>query len=416
MKIGIISREYPPHNHVGGIATYSATIAKILSDHGHEVHVICNGPTNELEKKAGIWIHQLQMLPHPLAQSKWLYLYRKWFRKILPNYLESITWANTAASYLDHQLDLSSFDVIEYPETSGEGSLITELKTDKPFRVARIHSGWTKESSNHFFEAFFLLGFQKKACLKAQRIVSPSKYMVDAYAKKILHIKKKIMVRKNAFQAWPTQIAWEQKKISHLLYVGRIEHRKGLQTLLDALEKLGPNLPEVQVRIVGNAFDSGRERDLFTQNKLKAMLQRQNNAAKGTAINFSIDHLGAIPNEEIRQYFDWAGILVIPSLMENYPYVALEGLSRGCFLIGSNVGGIPEIIDRPSRGMLFEVENSTQLAEKIRECMHREFEIAAGRATVVNELNLEFSSEKTYQDLMEIYGDEFANEGKKERV
>ena len=41
MKIGILSREYPPLTHVGGIATYSAAPAALMAREGHEVHVVC---------------------------------------------------------------------------------------------------------------------------------------------------------------------------------------------------------------------------------------------------------------------------------------------------------------------------------------------------------------------------------------
>jgi glycosyltransferase involved in cell wall biosynthesis len=90
--------------------------------------------------------------------------------------------------------------------------------------------------------------------------------------------------------------------------------------------------------------------------------------------------------------------------MDNYPYVALEGLSRGCFVIGSEVGGIPEIIDRPERGLLFASENSTQLAEKIRECRRREQEISEGRRKMAEEIRSEFALESCYRRLMEVYG------------
>jgi glycosyltransferase involved in cell wall biosynthesis len=88
--------------------------------------------------------------------------------------------------------------------------------------------------------------------------------------------------------------------------------------------------------------------------------------------------------------------------------VALEGLSRGCYLLGSDVGGIPEIIDRPGRGMLFPVENSAILARKIRECMGRNRAIPEGMRDVAAGIRAEFAPDACAGRLLETYGADLA--------
>jgi hypothetical protein len=85
LRVGLISREYPPHTHVGGIGTYTASAAALLAERGHPVHVFCNGPETRREQSDGVTVHRIRMGNHPLPQQRWLYAYRRWFRDHLPN-------------------------------------------------------------------------------------------------------------------------------------------------------------------------------------------------------------------------------------------------------------------------------------------------------------------------------------------
>ena len=84
MKFGILSREYPPLTHVGGIATYSATAAGLLARAGHEVHVVCNGPEPRIEARYGVTVHRVPMGPHPLPAGRLLYTCRARYRRAFP--------------------------------------------------------------------------------------------------------------------------------------------------------------------------------------------------------------------------------------------------------------------------------------------------------------------------------------------
>jgi glycosyltransferase involved in cell wall biosynthesis len=104
-------------------------------------------------------------------------------------------------------------------------------------------------------------------------------------------------------------------------------------------------------------------------------------------------------------HYDWAGALILPSLMENYPYTALEALSRGCYVIGSDVGGIPEIVDRPERGTLFPAENKAILARKIREWSVGNRGLPAGTREATEAIRAEFSPDACARRLLGTYGE-----------
>jgi|LSQX01.2.fsa_nt_gb glycosyltransferase involved in cell wall biosynthesis len=68
---------------------------------------------------------------------------------------------------------------------------------------------------------------------------------------------------------------------------------------------------------------------------------------------------GSIPHEKVFDYLDNIDIYVQPSLTEGLPRALIEAMSRGCPCIGSNVGGIPELLDKPS---IFNSGNVKELA------------------------------------------------------
>ncbi len=400
MKIGIISREYPPLTHVGGIATFSAAAADMLAKHGHEVHVVCNGSEDRIESARGITVHRVKMQPYHFPTGKLFYPYRAWYRKRLPHYLDALTWARSAGQYLSTKLNPQDFDVWEYPETGGEGAYFPTLTgTRRPRLVCRIHTGWMDAYVENRIERIMLIRLQRKACQRADRLVSPSHFMAGNYVRGTLKIDQSVSVSRNPISLWDQPIAWESKDMRHILYVGRVEFRKGLHVLLQALDELGHEADGVTLRVVGQMYPPTRELDRQCLDNFQA-----HRAKKVGTDGYILEYPGPCAHGEMPRHYDWAGIQVLPSLMENYPYAALEGLSRGCHLIGSDVGGIPEIIDRAGRGMLFAPENSTLLAEKIRECRRREREISEGMRGIAKDIRSEFDPEACYLRLMETYG------------
>ncbi|MDA8157308.1 MAG: glycosyltransferase [Actinomycetota bacterium] len=111
------------------------------------------------------------------------------------------------------------------------------------------------------------------------------------------------------------------------VYVGKLEQRKGLAYLMEALD--GINNPSKQFRILGIGTGSMEE-----------TLRRHGR----------IELLGYKPNSI--EYIKAADFLLLPSLYEGLPNVVLEALAVGTPVIASRVSGIPEIIEDGVDGLL----------------------------------------------------------------
>lgn len=99
---------------------------------------------------------------------------------------------------------------------------------------------------------------------------------------------------------------------------------------------------------------------------------------------------GSIPHERIFDYLDDIDIYVQPSQTEGLPRALIEAMSRGCPCVGSNAGGIPELLDTP---FIFNSGNVQELAnilasfdtEKMIKQAKRNFEFSKGYAKEIIE-------------------------------
>jgi glycosyltransferase involved in cell wall biosynthesis len=134
-----------------------------------------------------------------------------------------------------------------------------------------------------------------------------------------------------------------------LLYVGRLQREKGVDVLLEAMPQISRAIPEVRLTLAG----SGTELP-----SLKQSAQR-----KGLA--HTVRFLEAVPRDRLGELYARATLCILPSLWsENSPLVAYECLQSGLPMVGSRIGGIPELIE-PDCGITFTPRDPRDLAAKV---------------------------------------------------
>jgi glycosyltransferase involved in cell wall biosynthesis len=165
----------------------------------------------------------------------------------------------------------------------------------------------------------------------------------------------------------------------YFLFYGRLSREKGVETLLKAAQKAG-----IRLKVVGTG----------------------NLYEKFIAANYkNIEFLGYKSGKELDDLIRHASFVIVPSeWYENNPLTILEAYSHGKPVIGSAIGGIPEIIDDTKTGFLFESGNEAQLSEtlvKADQLSEAEFQRMSMSAREF--ANSHFEPEKHYNDLMKIY-------------
>ena len=159
-----------------------------------------------------------------------------------------------------------------------------------------------------------------------------------------------------------------------LLFVGRLEWRKGVATLLHALRIVAKEIPRVKLVVVGGKIFGKKANgdDMKEYNRLSMIADKIGVADR---VRFT----GAISHGYLPKFYSAADILIIPSYYEPFGLVALEGLCAGTPVIASRTGGLMTTIQDGINGLLFEPRNPPDLAEKIL-TLYRSPQIAAALA------------------------------------
>jgi glycosyltransferase involved in cell wall biosynthesis len=168
----------------------------------------------------------------------------------------------------------------------------------------------------------------------------------------------------------------------YAIFVGRLSHEKGLDTLLSAWAHLNGT---VQLKIVG---------DGPLADDVKAAAARDR----------SIEWLGRRGMDEVFDLIADARVLVMPSnCYETFGRVAIEAFAKGTPVIASNHGAPADVVDEGRTGLRFKPGDGADLAAKIRQLLADDVVRTAMRAECRREFEAKYTGAANYEMLMSIY-------------
>jgi glycosyltransferase involved in cell wall biosynthesis len=135
-----------------------------------------------------------------------------------------------------------------------------------------------------------------------------------------------------------------------ILFFGKIRKYKGLDVLLSAMPKVLSTIA-CNLLVVGEFYDSiEKYQQLIRKHRLEDQVHIDNRY---------------VPNEEVREIFERADVLVLPYLSATQSGVARIALSNGLPVIASRTGGLSEAVLENVNGLLFPPGDSDALADRI---------------------------------------------------
>jgi glycosyltransferase involved in cell wall biosynthesis len=145
-----------------------------------------------------------------------------------------------------------------------------------------------------------------------------------------------------------------------VVYVGRMDLKKGLRELVEAAAALHPRRPDLNVYLVGE----GPDRPLIE------------NVIQSTNATTYVHALPPCDSDEVAVWMAAADVFTLPSYMEGCPNVVLEALACGRPVVATNVGGIPEIMDDDC-GQLVPPRDAPALARGLASALDRTWDAEA---------------------------------------
>jgi glycosyltransferase involved in cell wall biosynthesis len=148
--------------------------------------------------------------------------------------------------------------------------------------------------------------------------------------------------------------------VEAVIYIGRMDVRKGLRELVEAAVSLHPLRPDLHVYMIGE----GPDRPL-----IEGAIQASNAAG----------YIHALPGcafDDVAVWMAASSLVTLPSYMEGYPNVVVEALASGRPVVATNVGGIPEILS-DEYGGLVPPRDSSRLAQALASVLDKTWDANA---------------------------------------
>ena len=170
----------------------------------------------------------------------------------------------------------------------------------------------------------------------------------------------------------------------YALYYGRIIKEKGILNVIKAFK----NIKNSKLYIAGVGPDLDKVKKYIHKNNMEE----------------SVKLLGFLSSDKVKEYVRKARFIVVPSIWyENCPYSVLETLAMGKPIIGSNLGGIPELVKDNETGLIYNYNNVKELEEKMNKLFNNK-EIALQFGKNAKEIaKKDFSKDEYYNKIINIY-------------
>jgi glycosyltransferase involved in cell wall biosynthesis len=387
LKFLLSTSFYPPY-HIGGDATHVEYLAEELIKRGHEVHIIHSLdaykikrgkqlPVRQTAKQRNLFVNTLES---PLRTLDPLMVYAFGNSPLISRKFSEVVSAIHPDVVHHHNISLLGYDLLR--------------KRDDYLSLYTAHDYWLVCPTNNLFknqEEICVVKDCSSCSLKSKRIpqvwrscrnfkmairnidllISPSEYV----RKRLLQEIDVPSITLPNFVPYPPDNIHSSGYENYFLFLGMLEKHKGILNLLELFKEQRCNL-KAKLIIAGGGSLSLYIREYIEKNSLS---------------NF-ISFLGFVDNPTKYSLYSNALAVIIPSIWpENAPLVALEALSVGTPVISSNQGGLPEIIEKVDKKLIF--DNNSRLKDLLLTFSRSEF--SASKVKKVYEQNF---SPKAYVD------------------
>jgi glycosyltransferase involved in cell wall biosynthesis len=352
LNVCFVTPEYFPIS--GGTGAYVYYLSHSLQKLGHNVHVVARHSEDTEDTIDGIKVHYIKGTGNALT--------RYW------------RFARSASKKIEEINKQIGFDIIHANLPLVPSFAIP--KDSAKALVCAVHSTWKGEAivtkrdnpkelnPNEKMMLRFnrvLRRYETQLMKRSDALIAVSRYTVGELTELYGIEEEKIHVIYNGvdinkFKPRPgraelrREFGLEQEK-KIVLFVGRLYHRKGLETLLHSIPPVLQEFGDVKFAISGTGF--------------KKKEQNLRDLAKELDIEDTVTFLGYVPDEKLPELYSASDIFVLPAIYENFPFAILEAQATALPVISTKVGGIPEFLADNENGFLIDPGDPEQLTQRI---------------------------------------------------
>jgi glycosyltransferase involved in cell wall biosynthesis len=356
LRLCLLSSKYPP-THYDGVGRLTHLMAKGLFELGHTVHVITCGEAEQVTFYDGAYVH------HIPQQTGRYSMYRRF-----PNLFHILNYSHTVYEKVRRLVANDGVQIVDSPIWQCEG-LVTTISGIVPTvvrlvttsrQVADLHGERSEdlrllaEMERTLIERASYVLSNTRATLEFVQSVYQIEIPTGQYAVVPYGI---VPVADEAIRPFDPE---RQAGPLKVLYVGRLEKRKGILDLFRAIPVVLQAIPEVQFIIAGQ---DNSTHDGFLRRT--GMDYPTYFAHRYGSYASRVEFKGMVSDEALQSLYQSCDLFVAPSLYESFGLIYLEAMNYAKPVIGCHAGGIPEVVEHGVTGLLVDPGAPKALAEAI---------------------------------------------------
>ena len=356
LRICLLSSAYPP-SRFGGVGRHTHLMAQGLFECGHTVHVITRSEREQTSFYDGAFVHGI-----PCQRKR----YRRYRR--LPTLHNSLNYSHCVHEKIKRLMLNDGIQLVDSPMWLVEG-LVTAVSGIIPVAV-RLQTAHRQIASlqHNRDEALRLMGEMEQSLLKLADFLIPNsiatlKNIREVYG--LTPVQDRVSVIPHGIIPVPDEAIrpfglGQTSDTLTVLYVGRLEKRKGILDLFKAIPMVLEQIPRVHFTIVGS---DNSQNDGFRRRT--GMDYPSYFAEHYPPLVSRVRFTGRVSDQTLEDLYQSCDLFVAPSLYESFGLVYLEAMNYAKPVIGGRAGGVPEVIDEGITGLLSDPEDPASLADAI---------------------------------------------------
>jgi glycosyltransferase involved in cell wall biosynthesis/GT2 family glycosyltransferase len=338
MHLVYVIDEYPPEP-VNGIARVIHSLARGMAARGHVVGVVTKGDAHDrVDLEDGVWVHRIVPRqgagPTPPGEP----------------FADLWVWPLTVLEEIDRIEGMRHVDLVQCPNWAAEGvaailsgRYTTVLGLYTPIRtVAGMDHRVSLDSPR--VQAF--IDLERRCYEGADAFLACGPAIVDE-----IESSYGVELGRDRLGTVPHGIPRpdgverdeHHESVVEILYVGRLEPRKGVDVLLEAIVPLLRDHPDVRVVLAGDDSIPGPSGATYRQ---------EFEARFGDELGDRVRFLGRVTEQELARRYASCDIFVAPSRFESFGLILLEAMMFSKPVVGTALSGMEEIVRDGVEGRL----------------------------------------------------------------
>lgn len=314
----------------GGVTIHVSQLARELERSGHEVQVLApHSPSRECQD-GDLLVPLGRSVPLPSNGS-----------------IARVSLSLWLARRIRALLQREQYDIIHLHEPMAPILPLTVLEYSNTVNVGTFHACRNRQ---HLYKMSRPVIKRWRSRLHGSIAVSPAamRYVSKTFPGEYEIIPNGIDVDHFSQRAVP----WPQYQDgkTNLIFVGRLEKRKGLRYLLEAYGKLKWDMPDLRLIVVGPGTPDKDSYHVLSSQNLQ-----------------DVEFVGRVPYEDLPRYYASADIFCSPATGgESFGIVLLEAMAAGRPIVASDIEGYRGVLQHGIQGRLFQNKNVESLASELQ--------------------------------------------------